>query len=295
MRLADYSQPVTVDQLDAALRQGSFEGVFHYLSGTPGYVLRVEDPTVVAGIRARGWQQAGIDLPYASSSADGAAFASVARSYGFPPSSRMYLDIEPDRFAVAPASWPAAANRWCDAVRAAGLSPGIYGTDATVAACSDHADTIWRAVPGQCDPAGPGLAPTFFAGRRAIQCQSGMWGGVSFDVSFSQFTLGGQDMLDPNDPVVVDLRGRLGALQYVIGPAPGQDGPAGEVVAALRALTGAPASLAALKTELDQVQVAITAQSGGVLPAPADLSKVYAELATLGKHLGVDVVTGAAT
>lgn len=190
MKLADYSDRVTADQLDAALHQGSFEGVFHYLKGTPGFVLRIETLDVVAAVRARGWAQAGIDVPFNPSDANGGAMAQTAISYGFPAGSRMYLDIEPGRFAVTPNAWPSAADAWCDGVRAGGFSPGVYGTDATVAACSNHADTIWRAKPGMCDPAGPGLDLAFFAGQRAVQCAQEAHNGVSFDVSYSQFTLG---------------------------------------------------------------------------------------------------------
>jgi hypothetical protein len=188
MKLADYSQAVTVDQLDAALRAGGFEGVFHYLAGTPGFALRIEDPQVVDGIRSRGWPQLGIDIPRTPADVAGAATAGRASQvYGFGPGLRIFLDIEPAQFNLDPVGWPSAADRWCDEIRAAGFSPGVYGTDVTVAACANHADAIWRAVPGECDPAGPGLDPAFFAGRRAIQCATTVAGGVEFDVSFSQF------------------------------------------------------------------------------------------------------------
>ena len=59
MKLADYSSAVTVDQLDAALRAGGFEGVFHYTSGS--FARRIESVEVVEGIRARGWPQLAID------------------------------------------------------------------------------------------------------------------------------------------------------------------------------------------------------------------------------------------
>jgi hypothetical protein len=192
MRIADYSQSVTVDQLDAALLAGGFEAVFHYLAGTPGFVLRIEDPAVVAGIREKGWPQLGIDVPRLPPDVDGAATAERARQlYGCPPGFEIYLDIEPAQFVLDRAGWPPAADRWSDGIRAAGYVPGIYGTDETVAVCANNADRIWRAKPGQCDPAGPGLEATFFAGRRIVQCDSGVWGGVEFDVSFSQFMIGG--------------------------------------------------------------------------------------------------------
>lgn len=191
MKLADYSQRVTVDQLDAALRAGGFDGVFHYLAGTDGFALRIEDPAVVAGIRAKGWPQAGIDIPRDPPLVNGAAAAARAKGmYGCPPGFEIYLDIEPARFVLDPAGWARAADVWCDDVRHEGLSPGVYGVDETLAACANHADTVWRAKPGMCDPAGPGLADAFFAGRRIVQCGVLTAGGVEFDVSYSQFTVG---------------------------------------------------------------------------------------------------------
>ena len=205
MKLADYSQVVTADQLDKALRAGGFDGVFHYLAGTPGFALRIEHPAVVSSIRKLGWPQAGIDIPRSPADVDGEATAVRARDvYGCLPGFRIFLDIEPLNFDADRFAWPLAADRWCDQIRAAGMSPGIYGTDDTVAACANHADAIWRAKPGECDPAGPRLDPTFFAGRRAIQCSGGVWGGVEFDVSYSQFSIAGDDFMangplaDPN-------------------------------------------------------------------------------------------------
>lgn len=190
-KLADYSQAVTVDSLDTALREGGFDGVFHYLRGTPGFVVRVETPEVVGGIRDRGWPQAGIDLPRTPGDADGNALVLVAQWYGCPPGHQLYLDIEPDVFAQFGANaWAAAADVWAGQVRAGGYSPNGYGTDATLAACANRMDRIWRAKPGQCDPAGPGLDPAFFAGRRATQCGAAVIGGIEMDISFSEFPLG---------------------------------------------------------------------------------------------------------
>lgn len=232
-KLADYSQTVTVDQLDAALRAGAFEGVFHYLAGTPGFALRIEDPAIVEGIRAKGWPQAGIDIPRDPINVDGAGTGVRARdAYGCPPGTEIYLDIEPARFARDPASWPRAADGWCDAIREAGFVPGVYGTDETISACANHADRVWRAKPGECDPAGPGLAATFFAGNRIIQCGSGVWGDVEFDVSYSQFEIGG-------DPMKLDASFWTGLAQVAIMAMHNQNygkvDPGGQAVASLAA------------------------------------------------------------
>lgn len=192
-KLADYSDVVTVDQLDAALRAGAFDGVFHYIHGTPGYVRRVEDMAIVDGIRARGWLQAGIDLPRTPGDVDGNALASVANWYGFPKRARMMLDIEPSQFAAF-SGWDVAADNWCNNVRAGGYSPITYGTDETLAACSNHADAIVRAVPGLANPDGPGLNPNFMPGARAVQFTQVTLNGINFDVSNSEFSLGGPSM-----------------------------------------------------------------------------------------------------
>jgi hypothetical protein len=187
--IVDYSAPTTAAQIDMVLRQGPFDGVFHYLAGDNAF--RIEDPTVVQGVRALGWPQLGISVP-SLGGVNGAADAARARDvYGFGDGLFYALDIEPAEFAQNPTGWASAADGWCDAVRAAGLSPGVYGTDVTVAACANHADWIWRAIPGMCDPAGPGLDPTFFAGRRAVQCiVNTVVGGLEVDISQSEFSLG---------------------------------------------------------------------------------------------------------
>jgi len=202
LKFADYSQVVTADQLDAALRAGAFEAVCHYLGGD--FALRVEDPRIVADIRARNWPQMGIFVPLLGS-VNGAADAQGAIStYGVPRGSLHWLDIEPMEFDQDPSGWAAAADRWCDEMRAAQLSPGVYGVDRTVAACGNHADHIWRAVPGECDPAGPGLDPAFFAHRRAVQCDQGVFGGVVMDVNFSEFAVSLPTPAPTPTPTVVE-------------------------------------------------------------------------------------------
>jgi hypothetical protein len=113
-------------------------------------------------------------------------------------------------------------------------------------------------------------------------------------------------MTDPTDPDYQNLRKGGVAWLLLNGQGAWQLGISAQVAAllsaegaskaaidALAANVAAASQLTAVKSELDQVQAAIAAASGGLLPAPIDLTKVYAELGTLGKHLGVDVATGA--
>src|SRR5262245_13610663 len=111
MQFADYSDPMTVAQLDSALRQGGFDAVTHYLGGTRGSIIRVEDPAVVAGTRAKGWPQAGIFVWQTPAGVRGDHDASVVRQvYGIQGRFLVFLDIEPPAFDAAPAAWPPAAD-----------------------------------------------------------------------------------------------------------------------------------------------------------------------------------------
>src|SRR3981081_1983793 len=95
-KFLDYSQVVTPDQLDRALRAAGCDAVAHYLSGN--FALRIEDPAVVQAIRARGWQQCGISVPTLGG-VDGAGAAAAALDvYGFGAGFQLALDIEPDEF-----------------------------------------------------------------------------------------------------------------------------------------------------------------------------------------------------
>lgn len=117
-------------------------------------------------------------------------------------------------------------------------------------------------------------------------------------------TVGGGHMaLDPNDPVIVDLRNRLGGIQYFIDPGSGASGQ-GEITQRLRdlsgwlgtqgdirgAVTALAVAQAAVKSELDALS------AGSSSNTPPDLTALRAAVATadghvaaLGKHLGMDV------
>ncbi len=312
-RLADYSDRVTVEQLDGALRAAGCDGVWHYLCGD--FARRLEDPAVVAGIRARGWSQGGISVPSLGQVTGSADAARVRAVYGFGGGFRLALDIEPDEFRADPRGWAAAADRWCDQVRAAGLSPGVYGVDITCAACASRADWIWRAKPGMCDPAGPGLDAGFFAGRRIVQCGAGVWGGVSMDVSYSQFAItpGGANMAQLDDvqnsvndqwsmavdgrgsntgrvPIVVALNSKLDLVLGALGVEKAAiDAAVADLVAEAVAVTAARAQFVAVLARLDALLAAVQGAGGGAV----DLTRVYAaqdglraDLVALGVHLG---------
>lgn len=207
MKLADYSQVVTVDELDGALHAGGFDGVFHYLGDD--FAFREEDPLIVAGIRARGWAQGGIFVPSLARVAGAGDAQRQLSTYGYPVGSVAVLDIEPIEFDQDPVDWANAADGWCVAIRAAGLRPWVYGVDRTVAACGNGADAIMRAVPGMCDPAAPGpqgLNPAFKPGQRAVQCDQGVWNGVSMDSSISEVSLMTTVNIDPADAVAAGVQ-----------------------------------------------------------------------------------------
>lgn len=185
-KLADYSDAVTVNDLDAELRANAFDGVFHYVHGNDA--LRIESVAVVGGIRAKGWQQGGIDVPTIAG-LDPHGMVAAMEAYGFLAGSVAVLDLEPAEFDLHPAAWVTAADFWQRVVRAGGYSPWGYGVDRTCAACFTNFDVIWRAIPGQCDPNTGGLNPAFFAGRRAVQCSVIKTAVVEFDVSYSQIPL----------------------------------------------------------------------------------------------------------
>jgi lysozyme len=119
---------------------------------------------------------------------------------------------------------------------------------------------------------------------------AGISGAVDADRFFGDagqlaaLTVGGQMTLDPNDPTVTSIQSKLNDIYVRVDSLYSGSVSVAPTVAALLA------RLDALKTELDAVRTAVAALSGG---GPVDLSKVYAELANLGKHLGVDVTTGA--
>lgn len=206
-RHADYSQVVTVAQLDGALHAGAFDAVWHYIGDD--FARREEDPDVVAGIRALGWPQGAIVVVRAPSSVDPVGDIARLRNYGFPPGARLLLDIEPTVFDQDPVGWANAANQWALVVRAGAYSPVVYGVDRTVAACGNLTDAILRAVPGMCDPAAPGpqgLNPAFRPGVRAVQCSQGTWNGVEMDLSVSQFTMEGAHMTpDQENQLIADV------------------------------------------------------------------------------------------
>jgi len=171
------------------LKSNGLHGFTFYIGGD--ICLHAWPKPIVDAIRAQ-FPGMAIHVPDLDSG-DGAEAVAFAQAYGLPPGYLIALDIEPGIFRgkASPAIAAAFADEWCDAVRAAGYVPVVYGTAATCAACANHADRIWLTIPGVNNPYAPavGLAPSFFVGKRAIQYQSVALNGVTCDVSNSEYPL----------------------------------------------------------------------------------------------------------
>lgn len=273
-KFADYSDVTSAGQIDAMLRAGAFNGIAHYIAGNNA--RRRELPSVVQAVRQLGWPQMGISVPTIGF-VNGAQDAEIASNdYRMPAGAIIWLDIEPTEFDSAPNAWPTEADRWCDGIRAGGYSPGIYGVDRTVAACSNHADRIWRAKPGECDPAAEGLDSAFFAGKRAIQCAQVTIAGLTVDVSYSEFSIEVLDMATLED-ILTSVQATQREVGYVTDqsdPNYGKitpNGVADVALSGIRALQQQIAALArpnidvsALVTELTSNQQLIDAIASAV-------------------------------
>lgn len=182
----DAAYPQSAAQFIGALKAGNQQGFTFYIGGD--IALNPWPIALVNEVRAQ-YPGMAIHVPDLDAG-DGAEAVALAHAYGLPAGYKIALDIEPSIFRGKSLALAASlANEWCDAVRAAGFSPVLYGTAATCADCANHADFIWLTVPGVSDPNAAGLAPAFFANRRAIQYAHVALNGVSCDVSNSQYSL----------------------------------------------------------------------------------------------------------
>ena len=152
---------------------------------------------VVADVLAAGYQGMSVWVPVPGSSngtADGSAAAAVTRARGCLLAA---LDIEAGLVA---GSRPYCAA-WNASARAGGCLTVGYSTPRGVAADEFDFDYGWAATPGDCDVA----ACPMPAGRRAVQCGSGQFAGVQYDVSFSDYDFGGIEV----GPIIVLTTGNL--------------------------------------------------------------------------------------
>lgn len=165
----------------AALQQEQAQAFAFYLGGDD--TAHVWPVPVVEQVRRAGFQAKGIWLPRGlaqrSGADDGAIAAQLARSYGLW-AWRLVFDLEPAVYDADPAAAVAYAGAWAPAVRAAGLSPELYGAPPAIEACWPGYDVVWGAVPGDA-------AWTFRAVPSAVQYGSGSAAGVSYDVSLGDF------------------------------------------------------------------------------------------------------------
>jgi|SRR5579859_4233475 len=186
----------SADPILTVLKANNLHGFSFYIGGD--ICLHAWPKPIVDAIRAQ-YPGMAIHVPDLDTG-DGAEAVALAQAYGLPAGYFIALDIEPGiyRSKGTPQAAASFSDPWCDAVRAAGFVPVVYGTAETVAACANHADYIWITDPGQPNPATPGLPPSqvgiiladaFFAVRRAIQYDQLVLNGITVDINNSQFPL----------------------------------------------------------------------------------------------------------
>jgi hypothetical protein len=285
-KFLDAAYPQSVGAFVGALQHEGADSFAWYLGGnntTHGH----DWAPIVDGVTAAGYASLSVWVPVPSSSngsADGAAAAAGTKAHGILVAG---LDIE--------AGLAAGGRPYCQAWNAAARSAGVltcgYSTPAGVGADEFDFDLGWAATPGNCDVGGCPMPP----GRRAVQCGAGSYGGVSYDVSFADYSLG--ELMASLDRIqqVVDTipaartganLGDLGAdiWQLLIDPTgatPG-GGPPGVLPAILAAVKAIPAGPGGLSP--DQANQLASA-SAGVAALQAQLSKIEAALVKAGVEL----------
>ena len=155
---------------------------------------------------AQGLHDAGYDLfgswvslspgqsGYALGYQDGLDAVRVARA-NYPMLQVLSWDIEPSTWWANQSGVNDAMRGFHEAVEAGGYGDMPYGWEGTLAGCP-WADFLWIASPGYSDPAHvrPQLPDDFLPGRRSVQFGSLDYAGTTWDVSHSEFSLGGYPM-----------------------------------------------------------------------------------------------------
>jgi len=133
---------------------------------------------------------------YALGHQDGLDAAAAARGYSM--IRWLSYDVEPAAFDANPTGAADAMRGFTDAVHSQSFLSMPYSVPRGLAAGAGGADAIWIANPnpGGEDPGVQPLDPAFFAGRRSVQCCLLIAAGVDWDLSHSQFSIGGPSMTD---------------------------------------------------------------------------------------------------
>jgi hypothetical protein len=178
----DAADPKSVAAMDATLRHEQADGCWAYIGG--------EDTThawrgeIIEGLLALGWEVGTIWVPWPPSSngrIDGGIAATITKSYGL---SVAAIDVEANMVGLPSTHGYCAA--WRAAVKAAGLVTAGYSNASGIRAHLLDYDRTW------CDTQGEGCETALCPGRpgsRAVQCGSGSWAGVSYDVTISEYRL----------------------------------------------------------------------------------------------------------
>ena len=186
MRFLDAAYPGSGAQFVSALQHAGAQSFAYYTGGN--FALNPWPVGIVGGVRDAGFPGLGIYVSTVdgrSGATDGRQAAAFQASYGSDP--LCCWDLEPGIYRQNPALALLYGEEWACEVRAAGFRPVLYSTPDGCAAIGDKGfDFVWAAQPGNCDPTSI-FNPAFFPGAVAVQCGSGSWAGVDYDVNESEF------------------------------------------------------------------------------------------------------------
>lgn len=201
MKFLDAEFPQSTAQMVSALEHEQAQSFAYYIGGD--FAGNAWPTRLVDEVRAAGYPGMGIYVSVVANRdgyLDGQDAGRLQTLYGGDP--LCCWDLEPVIYEQDPAAALAYGVRWVQGVRSAGYFAVLYSVPLACAAIADKGfDFVWPAVPGNFDPASI-FNPAFFPGRVAVQAGAGIWDGVEYDVSISEFDFGPATV-----PVVTPLPG----------------------------------------------------------------------------------------
>jgi hypothetical protein len=222
----DQGQAPSLDAILQAIDQSGAKAVNFYLGGRFAYLgggrAAGWTPELMAAIAAArpgmGFFGSWVSLRpgeggYGLGHQDGLDAASAAQSYSL--IRWLSYDVEAGAFDANPTGAAQAMLGFTDAVHQQGYKSMPYSVPRGLTAGAGSADAIWIANPnpGGDDPAVQPLNAAFFAGKRSVQCCLLIVAGVDWDLSHSQFSIGGDDLTPEEHQTLQDVAGAVAALQ----------------------------------------------------------------------------------